>query len=311
MLKRIFLFIFLFFSIFLALTITFYFISLSPVDPQNQAFIDFTVPKGQPAQLIAKRLKELGLIKSSFVFKLLIYKKNLSNQLQAGKFQLSPAMSLEKIIDTLTKGSQDYWITFPEGLRVEEYAELLANKNPSIDKSSFILAAKPFEGRLFPDTYRIPQSESIEGIVQLLTDTFKSKSPTEEDKVIIIASLIEREAKHQSDRALISGVIYNRLSLGMPLQVDATIQYIIGRSGNWWPKNLSKEDLQINSPFNTYLNPGLPPKPIANPGLASLKAALNPAKTNYLYYLSDAQGNNHYAASLEEHNQNIAKYLNR
>ncbi|MCX6816947.1 MAG: endolytic transglycosylase MltG [Candidatus Beckwithbacteria bacterium] len=279
-----------------------------PVNPKNNTPQVFVVPQGQSAKIIASRLKQSGFIKNELVFRLLVDQKNLSAKLQAGDFRLSPSMNLEQIIESLTHGSLDYWITFPEGLRVEEYAERLAAKS-SLIPQDFILAAKPYEGQLFPDTYLIPQSASVEDIVNLLVDTFKSKSSTQDKQMIILASLIEREAKHEADRILVSSVFHNRLKINLALQVDATVQYVLGKTGNWWPKDLTHDNLKIASPYNTYLNPGLPPRPICNPGLSSLQAALNPAQTNYLYYVSDSSGYNHYAATLSEHNVNIAKYL--
>ncbi|MDZ7586686.1 MAG: endolytic transglycosylase MltG [Patescibacteria group bacterium] len=282
--------------------------AIKPVDPQNQANQVFVVPQGQSAKIISKRLQAEKLIKNQLAFNLLVDQQNLSNKLQAGDFRLSPSMDLKTIIDSLTHGSLDYWITFPEGLRVEEYAERLAAKS-DLNPQDFILAAKSFEGRLFPDTYLIPQTASVEDIVALLTETFTQKSPTQDKDLIILASLIEREAKHSQDRPLVSSVLHNRLKINMALQIDATVQYAIGKSDHWWKKDLTKQDLAINSPYNTYLHPDLPPRPIANPGLASLQAAVNPATTNYLFYISDSSGINHYATTLEEHNQNIAEYL--
>jgi len=282
--------------------------AVSPVNQKNNNPQIFVVPQGQSVKTIAARLKQAGLIKNELIFRLAVERKALSASLQAGDFRLSPGMNLEAIIESLTHGRLDYWITFPEGLRVEEYAEKLAAKS-GIDINDFILAAKPYEGQLYPDTYLIPDNASAEDIVTLLTDTFKQKSPTRDQKTIILASLIEREAKHEPDRPLVSSVLHNRLRLGMALQVDATVQYILGKRNSWWPKNLSREDLKTPSPYNTYLQPGLPPKPICNPGLLNLEAALNPAQTDYLYYVSDSGGYNHYAVTLEEHNANVAKYL--
>lgn len=281
--------------------------SIAPVSRDTTAQT-FTVPGGQSAGAIASRLKQAGLIKSRTMFKLLVDRQDLSASLQAGDFELSPSMNLAAIIQALTHGSQDYWVTFPEGLRVEEYAEKLAAKS-SLEPADFILAAKPYEGRLFPDTYKIPQTASAQDVVDLLTDTFAKKSPAQDKKTIIIASLIEREAKHAADRPLVSSVLHNRLNIGMALQIDATVQYILGKPANWWPNNLTRDNLQIASPFNTYLNTGLPPQPICNPGLSSLEAAAAPASTDYLYYVSDSSGINHYASTLEEHNANIEQYL--
>ena len=280
-----------------------------PVDPSSTQAQVFVIPQGQATGTIGKRLKQSKLIKSELVFKLLVDQKNYSNKLQAGDFHLNPSMSLETIIESLTHGSLDFWITFPEGLRVEEYAERIAAKTANFLPSEFIVTAKPYEGRLFPDTYLIPQTASAQDIVDLLVDTFNTKSPTQDKTIIILASLIEREAKHQKDRPLVASVLHNRIDIGMALQIDATVQYILGEQGNWWPKDLTFEDLKTPSPYNTYQNSTLPPGPIANPGLASLKAVTNPATSDYLYYVSDSGGYNHYATDLDGHNANIEKYL--
>lgn len=279
-----------------------------PVNANNQTEQVLIVPQGQPTVVIANRLKQEKLIKSPLAFRLLVEQKGLSGKLQAGDFRLHPAMDLETIVENLTHGSLDFWITFPEGLRAEEYAERLSEKS-EIDQQAFILAAKPFEGQLFPDTYLIPNTAAVEDVVSILTNTFARKSLTRDKQAIIIASLIEREAKHDEDRRLVSSVIHNRLEIGMALQIDATVQYVLGKPGEWWKKDLTREDLQIKSPYNTYLNTGLPPAPIANPGMASLQAALNPAETNYLYYLSDPGGYNHYAETLEKHQANVVEFL--
>ncbi len=282
-----------------------------PANPNLTEAQVFVVPQGQATTTIGKRLKQADLIKSELAFRLLVDRKNYSNKLQAGDFYLNPSMNLETIIESLTSGSLDFWITFPEGLRVEEYANKILSKTANFSKSDFIITAKPYEGRLFPDTYLIPQTASAQDVVDLLVNTFNQKSPTQDKTTIILASLIEREAKHQKDRPLVASVLHNRLNLGMALQIDATVQYVLGQEGNWWPKDLTFEDLKTPSPYNTYQNASLPPGPIANPGLEALKAAANPANTDYLYYVSDSGGYNHYSKDLDGHHQNIEKYLNQ
>lgn len=284
------------------------------ISPLNSKLTDtqvFVIPKGQATGTIGKRLMQANLIKSDLAFKLLVDQKNYANKLQAGDFKLSPSMNLDTIIESLTHGSLDYWVTFQEGLRVEQIANLLSEKTANFSKTQFILTAKPYEGRLFPDTYLIPQTASAQDIVDLLTDTFDQKSPTQNKTTIILASLIEREAKHQKDRPLVASVLHNRLGINMALQIDATVQYILGKEGEWWPKDLTFEDLKTPSPYNTYQNSTLPPGPIANPGLDALNAAANPATSDYLYYISDSGGYNHYAEDLAGHNANIEKYLDR
>ena len=300
----------------------------SPVEVDTDQTQIFVIPQGQTAKAIGKRLQQQDLIKSQLAFKLLIDRKDLGSQLQAGDVRLSAAMDLNTVIESLAHSTLDYWIIFPEGLRVEEYGLRLVSKS-AIDVQEFITTAKPFEGRLFPDTYLIPQQASTEEIVDILTNTFDKKiAPLRKDlatidlsekQIIILASLIEREAKHEQDRFLVSSVLHNRLQLGMALQIDATIQYAIANINcrqtvtkcDWWPSDITSQNLKINSPYNTYQRPGLPPAPIANPGFASLEAAVHPADTDYLYYVSDSAGNNHYAASLEGHLSNISEYLNQ
>lgn len=298
----------LFFFVALVTGCSFYYWATRPVDSKNDVTQIFVVPPGQPASTIGRRLQQAGLIKSELIFQLLLNRFGLANQLQTGDFRLSPSMDLESIVKTLAYDTLDYWITFPEGLRVEEYAEKLSQKS-DLNPQDFILTAKPHEGRLFPDTYLIPYNASAEDIVNILMDNFKQKSPTQDESTIIIASLIERESRHAQDRTLVSSVLHNRLEINMALQIDATVQYILGRTKNWWPKKLNPKDMKVQSPYNTYLHPSLPPGPIANPGLASLKAALKPADTDYLYYVSDSTGYNHYAEDLQTHRENIEKYL--
>jgi UPF0755 protein len=177
------------------------------------------------------------------------------------------------------------------------------------------------EGKYFPDTYLVPKQITLEAVRQLLRRTFDEKtaplglnnsaSGLTAEEVIILASLVERETKTDADRALVAGVLSNRLKIGMKLDVDATVQYVIGftKADGWWKKNLTSEDLQIKSPYNTYLYAGLPPSPICNPGLAALKAVLDPTETDYFYYLSDKTGAMHYAVTFSEHKANIAKFL--
>ena len=290
----------------------------SPIDANDDTRQVFVVPQGQTANTIGKRLEDQGYIRSQLAFKLLLNRKSLDAKLQAGDFYISYSMDLPAIIESLAHGSLDYWLTIPEGWRSEQVAAAIAKKS-SLSSPDFIVAAKPYEGRLFPDTYLIPQQATAEDIVSILTNNFDKKFSSlklpqpqkfSPDQLIIIASLIEREARHESDRPLVSSVIYNRLNLGMALQLDATVQYALGQPDNWWSQNLSREQLTTLSAYNTYAHPGLPPAPIANPGLAALEAAIDPADTDYLYYVSDSGGYNHYAKDIEGHNQNISQYLN-
>lgn len=293
---------------------------LLPVNPKNKTSSIFVVKKGDAIREITYNLKAEGLIKNPIVFFLLLKKLGLDKQIQAGDFRLSPSMTLDDIAQNLTHGIIDIWITIPEGKRAEEIAEILKGKIPSYQPFWKDELAKN-EGYLFPDTYLIPKDASITLITALMLGNFDKKfasilqnenNQLSKNDSVILASLIEREAKFPEDRPLISSVIHNRLSIGMKLDIDATVQYALGYQEDkktWWKKDLTLEDLKINSLYNTYTNSGLPPKPIANPGAASLQAALKPANTEYLYYISDKTGHNHYAETILEHNVNIKKYL--
>lgn len=286
---------------------------LSPVDKKNKETKIFVVYKGEGIRSIAKRLKDEKLINDQIVFFILIQKLGLAGKIEAGDFRLSPSMDAQSLALELTHGTLDVWITIPEGLRSEEISQILQGKVPS-SKNEWTPELKKNEGYLFPDTYLIPKDADINLVIKIMHDNFEKKwGELKSDKnireVVTLASIVEREAKFREDRPLVAGILTNRLKLEMPLQADATVQYARGKvDSNWW-KRPTREDLKINSPFNTYLYTGLPPSPISNPGLEALKAAVNPAKTNYLYYLSSEDGRMHYAESLEEHNQNIEKYL--
>lgn len=288
---------------------------LFPVNPLDKTKKIFVIQKGEGIREIASTLKKEGLIRDPIVFFLLVKKLNLDNKIQAGDFRLSPSMTMEEIAENLTHGIIDIWLTIPEGKRAEEVADILKEKIPSY-KSIWQGILNSNEGYLFPDTYLIPKDADINFIISMMRNNFENKISKLNIKtkdvatIVTIASLIEREAKFDNDRLLVSSVIHNRLEIGMALQIDATVQYAIGYQPNkktWW-KVLTPDDLKINSLYNTYKNSDLPPTPICNPGLASLEAALNPSKTDYLYYISDKSGHNHYAKTIEEHNMNIKKY---
>jgi len=204
-------------------------------------------------------------------------------------------------------------VTLIEGWRVEEMAAEL-NSKLETRNSKFIEVAK--EGYMFPDTYLFPKSATALQIVNKMTSTFDKKISDITFEQVIVASMLERETFSDSEKALVAGVLYKRLENGWPLQVDATLQYAKDSSlcknninCDFW-KPIYSEDKNINSPFNTYKNLGLPPSPIASAGLSSLKAAINPEVSEYWYYIHDLKGKIHFAKTLEEHNENIKNYLN-
>jgi UPF0755 protein len=293
-----------------------------PVDVSNAQETRFVIPKGQSVQLIGERLVEANLIRNKLIFRYVVWKEKLGSKIQAGSFQLNQALSTSEIAQRLTMGTDDIWVTIPEGKRVEEVAEYFSEFE-QFDKAEFIKMAKIDEGYLFPDTYLFPVQTTAAIVHTQLRDNFdavvqknkieekaKAKNQTLED-VIIMASLLEREAQSAEDMKMVAGILYNRLENGMPLQVDATLQYAKGfdkATNNWWPTALSA-DKESNSPYNTYKFANLPPGPIANPGLNALKAAAEPTASEYLFYITDNDGNMHYTVTYDEHLENVQKYL--
>lgn len=291
---------------------------LQPADPLNKTPEIFIIKNGQGVKEIAKNLKQEGLIRDQIVFFLYARFKGIDKQIQAGDFRLNPSMKALDIAENLTHGTLDIWVTIPEGLRAEEIADILKEKMPAYEES-WRTKLKANEGYLFPDTYLIPRDADADMVINLLKNTFEEKFNTldtsntnlTKNQIIIVASLIEREARHDQDRPLVASVILNRFNIGMKLDLDATIQYALGYQTDekrWWKKSLTLDDIKLNSSYNTYRTAGLPPTPISNPGLESLKAAINPADTDYLFYITDSKGINHYAKTIEEHNANIKKY---
>jgi UPF0755 protein len=295
-----------------------------PVAPSSQEEIRFVVPRGQAITIIGQRLQEAGLIKNPLVFRYIVQQDDLANKIQAGSFSLSPSMSSTEIAHALTEGTNDLWVTVLEGWRAEEIGQMLADEEELVvfDQTEFLNLARAEDGYLFPDTYLVPRAATAEDIYNLLRDTFDQKvrvgladeiaqSGQDLRQVIILASLLEREAQGLTDMRHVAGILQNRLDLGMALQVDATLQYVKGYNQaqqNWWVPPTAA-DKQLDSPFNTYLHPGLPPRPISNPGLEAIQAALDPLATDDLFYIHDNQGTIRYAEDLEGHNANVNRYL--
>jgi UPF0755 protein len=296
---------------------------MQPVNPQASEKVRFVVPQGQSISRIGERLAEAGLVKNPLVFRLLVQRENAAGKIQAGSFLLSASMTPAQLIAEMSKGTDDTWIKLLEGWRREEMAESLAKLDlPNYDQQEFLELTDGKEGYLFPDSYLVQKSIDTEGIVDLLTATFDKKVKTGLAKeiaasgkplgeIVTMASLLEREAQGAEQMKLVSGVLWNRIDIGMALNVDATLQYIKGYDKvqqQWWSPPLAV-DKELNSPYNTYTNAGMPPAPIANPGLDAIKAALNPSDTDYLYYLHDPKGQIHFAKTLPEHNANVQQYL--
>lgn len=307
--------------------------SLEPFD-KSQGEVRVQIPAGSSTRQIAAILHSEDLIENEYIF--LAYAKlaGYDKKLKAGNYVLSKSLSLSQLLEQLSKGQADVVaFTVPEGYSVEQIAELLAQKG-LVNKDEFLDLAKHgdfnnlyvnnelnveynLEGYLFPDTYHVSPDSSAEEIINLMLKRFAEIYDEEaqarakniglkDQELITLASMIEKEAKLDSDRSLIAGVIYNRLKKGMRLQIDATIQYIYKQ-----PKaRLTYKDLEIESPYNTYLHEGLPPGPIASPGKAAIEAALYPAETDFLYYVAKSDGSHVFSKTLKEHNEAKKKYLN-
>lgn len=289
----------------------------------NPQSVRFVIPRGQAISIIANRLEEESLIKSALAFRFVVYQKQLSNKIQAGSFELSPNMSTWEIADALTMGTDDIWITLPEGWRREEIADSLSKQElPNFQADEFLNLSEGLEGQLFPDTYLVSREASSAQIVSLLKNTFESKiknSLSQEissskyslNEILTLASLIQRESANDSEMPLVAQVLFNRLEIEMPLQVDATLQYVKGFSeveNSWWSTPLAV-DKSLDSLYNTYKYADLPPGPICNPGLTAIQSVLRPRPTNALYYIHDKSGQIHTATTLDEHNANVNKYL--
>ncbi len=300
--------------------------------------INFVITKGMSASQIGSKLKTQNIIKSPLAFKVYLQVTGSSGKIQAGEYLLSGNKTLIGVVKELLKGPTQIWVTIPEGLRREEVAMRTAQaltkegEEYRLFISEFLNLTQEKEGYLFPDTYLVPKDTTAAKVVSLMENTFDKKVASlgissdgsiSTSRVIIIASLVERETKTDAERALVAGVINNRLKIGMGLQIDATLQYALATSQlrqlgeytkegleeiKFW-RQLTSEDKKVDSIYNTYKYNGLPPTPICNPGASSIKAALNPEESDYLYYLHDTKGQIHFASSLEEHNQNIRKYL--
>lgn len=281
-----------------------------PKDRKDNTYVVVKIEEGSSTEDIANALFKKGVISSVTKYKILSKIWHYDGKYKAGSFSVSPSMRSSDIAETIIKGvASTKTFTIPEGYTIEQTADKL-DKEDIVKKETFLEAAKSndfrkfnflknaqsgdnhLEGYLFPDTYAVDLDADENQIITTMLNQFdkvfskkyrkraKELNYTEND-IIIIASLIERESQVDEDRTKISSVIYNRIKSGMPLQIDATIQYALGK-----PKeSLSINDTKLDSPFNTYINKGLPPGPICSPGKESIKAALYPAETDYLYYV--------------------------
>ena len=291
---------------------------------QEVKTVSFTVAKGEGMADIARNLEEKGLIKSAFGFKIYSLITGSASRFKPGIYEVPVVSRGKDIVQLLLAGNPRIKVTIPEGATVADIDAILAAKGV-VAAGELIewnrVQPKTLEGYLFPDTYTFSagtKASDVASVMQAHFDTVVSPlavglSASEREKTLIIASLVEKEARYPKDRQAVAGVIYERLKIGMPLQLDAANVYVKCKGAYLTCREadriLTKADLAIDGPYNTYMRGGLPVAPIANPGAAAFRAALAPKATDDLYYISNPKtGRLIFAETLEEHNENRQKY---
>jgi UPF0755 protein len=300
--------------------------------------VTFVVEPGESATTIAAHLEELGLVTDGELFRMFIRYHEIDANLEAGEYVLRPNMTMAEIAETLQHARiEEVTVTIPEGWRAEQIAQMLVEEN-IVDGDEFLAlvrggkfdyillqdrpAESSLEGFLFPETYRIPAQAEAEDLIERMLSTLEERFTPEMRRlaaergmtiydVITLASIVEREAVMAEERPLIAGVFLNRLEEGMFLRADPTVQYAKGydaTTGQWWPAVTPEDWEAVDSPYSTYLYPGLPPGPICSPGLSAIQAVLEPADTEYLFFLAKGDGSHAFATTYEEHLQNQELY---
>ncbi|MGQ9903854.1 MAG: endolytic transglycosylase MltG [Anaerolineae bacterium] len=306
-------------------------------DPTPRQFV---ISPGESVSQIARNLQAAGLVRDADLFRLYVRYYDLDVKINAGIFALRPNMNIPQIAQALQRGmAEEIQITIPEGKRLEEVAELL-EQQLGISADEFIRLARrtnysyPFltglpadaslEGFLFPDTYRLPANPTALDVLLKMLDNYGQRVAPLIDQfdlggmtphqILTIASIVEREAVLPQERPIIASVYLNRLKIGMALQADPTTQYALGYQPDqqtWWKRGLTLEDLRYADPagYNTYVNPALPPGPIASPGLSSIQAVLQPAQTEYLYFVANCNqdGGHQFSLTFEEHQSKLCR----
>ncbi|TAK22500.1 MAG: endolytic transglycosylase MltG [Chloroflexota bacterium] len=299
----------------------------------------FVVAPGENATTIAENLGKAGLVRDALAFRLQARNEGLDASFEAGEYQIAPSMRPSEIRQLLQRGrSPSLKITIPEGFRLAQIADVFESARPGT-RTAFLAAASrrvsrsflsdlptgaTLEGYLFPDTYEFTRDVSPTDAVDRLLDTFERRVTPEivgrargrgltVHQLVTLASIVEREAQAASERPLIAAVFLARLRQNMPLQADPTVQYAVqpgpdpAPTGAYWKRDLSAADLATDSPYNTYRVRGLPPGPIANPGLASITAVVDAPSTDLLYFVARPDGTHLFARTLAEHNTNVAR----
>lgn len=277
------------------------------------------VESGSTVAEVAETLKEESIIRSRLVFR--VFAKVYGEQsVIAGEYYFHTPQSALTIVRRLVNGVFDVEpvkITIPEGTSSYGIAQMLKEYVPEFNADAFYDLASQKEGRLFPDTYFITPGAEPEEVIRLMEENFRRQTSQGNvalavaafgrslHDVVVMASLLEKEANNSRDRRMIAGILWNRMKNDMPLQVDAIFPYIIGKN----TFNITRAELQTDNPYNTYVNKGLPPGPITNPGLEAILDAVTPIQTDYVYYLSDREGRMYYSVTYDQHLKNKAKYI--
>ena len=282
--------------------------------------VELMIPKGASTTTIARLLAEHDLIRSPLAFRLLARMEDSGGQLRSGYYRFAAPATLKTIMQRLQQGDvMRFQVTIPEGLRSDEIAQLLA-KETAGDAQQWLtvmhrLLGKEIEGRLLPETYQyvkpIDKQLLIRSMIhaqQRILNTLTSDASAQQ-RIRIIASIIEKETRLAKERPLVAAVIRNRLQRGMPLQMDPTVIYGLWRTTGSFSGNIHKRDLTHDTPWSTYTRKGLPPTPICNPGEASLRAAAAPADVPFLYFVADGSGGHQFAATLADHQANVRRWI--
>ena len=306
----------------------FYYQGSRPASDDKSPVI-FEVKPGMPLKQVARDLYNQGLIRSPSAFKAIAFIQDKQTHVMVGEYSLAPSMLPAEIINRITSGKTvPHPVTIPEGFRITEIAALLESKGLA-DAATFIrqtrnkdliksldIPTDSLEGYLFPETYHFSKFTPEKKIVAKMVDTFRKQvltsqlpeiakdSPLSWHEIITLASLIEKETGLDAERKMISSVFHNRLRKNMRLQTDPTVIYAIEK----FDGNIRKRDLKIDSPYNTYRYKGLPPGPIASPGIKSIVAAISPIESDHLYFVSRKNGSHHFSNTLAEHNRAVQKY---
>jgi UPF0755 protein len=289
------------------------------------------IPQGSATSDIGRRLVEQGVVRDLFIFRAALFRAGRDRSLKAGEYRFAEPLSAVQVVDRLARG--DVYarrITFPEGLTIDEMSRIYEARGfgPAGDfttaasDASLIADLDPeapdLEGYLYPETYAIPRGTPAARLIRLMVDRFRSgytddlraQAQTQgltTRQVVTLASLVEEETARDHERPLVAAVYRNRLKLGMGMQADPTVIYALQKAGKY-DGNIRREDLQFDSPYNTYRYPGLPPGPIASPRRASVEATLAPADVPYIYFVSRNDGTHVFASTLAEHNRNVRQY---